>query len=326
MAPEHSQVDSSTSWIIEPEADEWALPRLNDLVGPITFQPGDSKIDAAGHQELAKHVRAAGFEIPALDDPNFDWRWKGERGTLPKRLASWIKKVKGAEVAPSVLAAIGAAGRRLTEAGTQTYYGSIYAGPFCWGNGAWRGSGKARSKFGAPSGSCWWSKDYAVDGHIQAEWFYLRGGFALLLFEDELRLFSDIGRAWLFEVEPDVYAVANGYYRGNEQTRLYAQLLSRHFGVGYQPVSINNGKTASSWTGIRIGLYNGSFAVGPQAKLDSLDTALCFGHRNEDFTIRSLDAGKVEEARKRQIVKRFLTTHENKNADATKAQTSGSDR
>lgn len=290
------------SWLVE--CEPLPLPSLERLIGRLPLHDEPKPVNELGYAQVVQYLKNYNLPAPLLTG-DFDWRWKDERGAaLTKRLATWAKAVHNKTPPDYVWASLGQFCDNLLCKEPKTYHTAVYPGPFCWGLGNWGEGEKARPKFGMGS-SCWWNDKsgkgmYSVDGHSQSEWFYMRGGYALLLYDDPLCLCSDIGRCWIFEPAPGVYCLANGFIGSQMKTPLYARLVANHFGVSWQQTQVNQDSPPRTGT-LRIGLYNGAAVVGPIELIDKF-TTIRYGYASEDFSARQLPDPKIEARRREELI------------------------
>lgn len=152
----------------------------------------------------------------------YDWEWKwvvssGEyRGTLPKRVSKFYAKTHNIKLPDSILAELGNLARR--HSSMQEVYHIEFVNRFDWQDG----------DFG-DDGSCLWT--YNAGGRMMIE---TNGGWAIRFYDDHDDGFA---RAWVVNVETDLYVVFNGY---GLTTLQITRILAVFTGKTYAKISIRN--------------------------------------------------------------------------------------
>lgn len=195
--------------------------------------------------------------LPAL--PN-DWQWvwvvpRGEyAGTMPKRIAKYYYKVHGLRMPQNVVAKLGQIAE--SHSSTQASYTFDFANKIDWKAG----------DFGENSGSCWWGSYTGA----RVMWDN-NGGLSIRFYNEAGEGFA---RAWVMEIDTQVFTVMNGYGLSTLQiTRIFA-----HFtGLSYKQISLEN--SISSTLYINGG---GGFVVGSVEAISEIEYW--------DFSIEGEDA------------------------------------
>lgn len=177
-----------------------------------------------------------------------DWEWKwivqsGEyRGTLPKRVAKYYFKMYKLQIPDAVMAELGNIARR--HSSMQESYSFEFVNSFDWVDG----------DFG-DEGSCLWS--YNAGGRMMIE---QNGGWAIRFYTTEDEGFA---RAWVVNVETDLYVVFNGY---GLTTLQITRILAVFTGKTYAKISVQNHR------GSQLFINDGGqgYIVGTQERIVSI--------------------------------------------------------
>jgi hypothetical protein len=261
-------------------------------------------LQAYQHQDLIRLLRDAGVQavIPTLQDEEFEWTWMGKRGTLPKRLAAWVKNKHNVELSPNLMSDLGAKIARWVQKDREVIYAVLSEGPFNYGEMKDR---KNQSPFMSHN-SCWWSDTYAKLGKCQQEWLYLAGGYCFEIYSDPTCLCaSEHGRAWAYQVSDELILVANGRWGGGyTATERFAKALAELFGGKHVAVRVNSGTSSPSDT-YYVGMYDGAYLVGTEHAIETAPKTVYVCHKDSDLSVRpefSLQAYRLEQ---RKIAERF---------------------
>lgn len=161
-------------------------------------------------------------DLPFLPVLPLDWEWRwivqsGEyRGTLSKRIAKFYFKNHKLRFPDSVLAELGNLARRHTSMAEK--YSFEFVDHFDWVDG----------DFG-DDGSCLWS--YNAGGRMMIE---QNGGWAIRFYTSDGYGFA---RAWVVNVETDLYIVFNGY---GLTTLQIVRILAFFTGKSYLKIRVRN--------------------------------------------------------------------------------------
>lgn len=182
--------------------------------------------------------------LPAL--PN-DWQWvwvieHGEySGTMPKRIAKYFYKVHGISVPESVNMTLGNIAREHSSA--QETFNFEFVNRIDWKAG----------EFG-DRGSCWWT--FASGSRLMWE---NNNGMAIRFYSESSK---GIGRAWIMEVDSEIYTVMNGYGLTTlEVTRIFAQFT----GLTYKQIYLDNSISTMQING------NSGYIVGKLADIEPIE-------------------------------------------------------
>jgi len=178
--------------------------------------------------------------LPYLPN-NWQWVWIVERGeyagTMPKRIAKYYFKEHGLKFPQSQLAALGQLARSHSSE-TKTYTFEL-ANQIDWQDG----------DFG-DGGSCWWG---SYSGS-RVMWDANNG--LSIRFYDESG--DGYARAWVMEIDTELYTVMNGYGLSTLQiTRIFAQFT----GLTYKQIHLHNSASSSLWINGSMGYIVGKFEV-----------------------------------------------------------------
>lgn len=208
---------------------------------------------------------------------SIDWKWMGQRGTLPKRIARWCYEELNHKLSEKTIAEIGNIVRKdLVK--SKTYY-IDFVDTFDWKAGQF-----------ADSGSCFWDGRSAIkrsmekDGKFMAIRFFKevkadpyiklkpevdhsKGRF----YVQDYSYFTGIARAWIYRTtvpyrnkEHEVFVVFNGY---GIPTKQISSILSHFTGESLKEISLlNNGS-------LHGGLYfNGrGYLIGSESFIKDKD-------------------------------------------------------
>lgn len=191
--------------------------------------------------------------LPPLPD---DWQWawvvqRGEyAGTLPKRIRSYYYKAHGIKCPDSFIEQIGNIARQHTAAEARYLFEIV--NEFNWEAG----------DFG-DYGSCYWGGNAGA-----REMLVENGGLAICFFTDSG---AGYARAWLVEVDDDLFIIFNGYGfgRGVNATLTIARVFSTFTTLSYKKISLDNRTGSTLYINGDIGYIIGT----PEniAQIDSWD-------------------------------------------------------
>jgi len=199
--------------------NEIALANLIGKHYSISIPAG--QIPEAGVEEILRFLDEN--QLPKPPAGEIEWVWETKRGTLPKRLAKWMRKSAKIEPDQAALAALGSLMQRL-GAGAADYHFLFHPPPFNWKDGLY---GKARS--------CWWTQG-------QKEYWEAMNGHAVLFYDGKGWAHANgTGRIWAAEVGVGVLLLINGYLGGDEGknwTLILTQAVATALGVSYLKVEV----------------------------------------------------------------------------------------
>ncbi len=200
---------------------------------------------------LALNPQYVRYYIPALPE-NWQWVWlvagRGEYvGTFPKRVSKYLYKEHGIKAPKSFLTELGNIARRHTE--DHLTYRFDFVNRFDWDAGDF-GDGH----------SCYWDNNSAA-----LEMLRDNGGLAVRFFDDYDG--SGIARAWLVEIEVDLYIVFNGYGFEGNPTLIIARIFAQFVSASYKRINLfNNGRSNGTlWINGGIG-----YVVGAMEAIDTI--------------------------------------------------------
>jgi len=244
-----------------------------------TFKPPSEPLNDAGIDEivgLETFIKL--YSLNALDKlkRHFDWRPMTEKGSLVKRLKSYLYKQSDYKMLPLESAKIGEIVSKYTI--TSKEYALDVTKSFRWEAG----------DFG-DSGSCFFQgrsgirMDMMDDGRYSALRFFQRDMLQIRKGNSKYYpLFAGIARSWIWttkisrevkkglSIEQDVYVVFNGY---GANTRWQASFLSAYLGLPMKKVALHNKGNVSGGLYVNQGL---GFVIGETSIIETL-TELDFG-------------------------------------------------
>lgn len=179
--------------------------------------------------------------LPNLPN-DWQWVWIVQRGayagTMPKRVSKYYHKVHGLTLPQSVLVTLGNIARSHTS--EQASYTFEFANKIDWKAG----------DFGESSGSCWWGSYSGSRVMWDAN-----GGLSIRFYNETGHGFA---RAWVMEVDTNLYTVMNGYGLSTLQiTRVFAQFT----GLSYKQIHLDNSMSTSLFINGDSGYIVGSIEV-----------------------------------------------------------------
>lgn len=211
-------------------------------------------ITEAGVAEICAKLREWGYCAPDRHALDFEWVWLTKRGTLPKRLSSWLRKAHSETMTQKHLSDIGAlAARHCDRTGK---YLCDFTRDFGWRAG----------DFG-DDGSCYWSDRSAARDVIRDH-----GGYAFRFYNPEEPA-EGWGRCWILPVgrqaatqsgrsfTEEPFIMFNGYHAKGSTLITMARILATWKGLHYQKVRVSNMDDddllyLNSGTGYLLGLTN----------------------------------------------------------------------
>lgn len=159
--------------------------------------------------------------FPSDDFPEDFWEWKTNRGTFPKRLANWVKKVYGIKLDSDLLGKIGCIAGQAQKDGGKTYFWDIDY-ELDWNAGDF-GDGP----------SCFWTERRGALPMMRDA-----GCFAFRCFRrSSYGGFSGTARAWVYPYGPNAWIMFNGY---GYNTLLLARLWATITGSTYKKIELVN--------------------------------------------------------------------------------------
>lgn len=211
------------------------LSEIRSLIGqPLKVDIPQGKITKEGIEAILEYLKTSypGVELPCPNGTTFfQWIWLDPKeGTLPKRMAKWLKKRTKTNPEQKIIAHVGNLARQNSD-DSQAYYFRI-VDKFDW----------AGNEFGKTDGGCWWGARGANQcyGKPQpksyAEIFEKNGGLGVQFFRTDNYSYSNgIGRLWLY-IEPDnrFAATFNGYWDNEGATLRLTRVLASFLGLSYK--------------------------------------------------------------------------------------------
>lgn len=249
-------------------ADFIPLSEVRSLIGqPLKVEIPQGKVTPEGIAEILSYLQNVypGVELPCPKGTTFfEWIWlDSKQGTLPKRMAKWLKKRTQKNPEQKVIAEVGNLARRNSDE-NQTYYFRI-TDKFDWEAG----------QFGKKGGGCWWGARGSNQAYGKyrpesyAERFEKNEGLAVQFFKsDNYSYDNGAGRLWLY-VEPSTrFAVTfNGYWDNEGAVLRLTRVLASFLGLSYKQC-----KHLSSTLFIYVNDNKGYF-IGDQEALNFLKDA-----------------------------------------------------
>lgn len=206
-------------------------------------------ITQQGAAEITARIYDAGH--PTLSE-DFDFVWLTNRGTLPKRVASYYHKQYGIKLNGDLLGDVGAIAKRHSSDGQS--YTLDFTNRFDWCSGDY-GDG----------GSCFWGDRSAARTMLEShDALAVRGYKTRRVFShyddngERVTVDKESGyaRAWLVRLNENLYVVFNGY---GETALTFARLLSYYWGATYKKITLLNNGDDSGTLYINGGF---GFAIG----------------------------------------------------------------
>ncbi len=172
---------------------------------------------------------------------NWQWVWVVERGeyagTMPKRIAKYYFKEHGLKFPDSQLAELGQLARN--HSSDQKTFTFEFANQINWQDG----------DFG-DGGSCWWGSYSGSRVMWDAN-----NGLSIRFFNADD---DGYARAWVMEIDTELYTVMNGYGLSTLQiTRIFAQFT----GLTYKQIHLHNSASSSLWINGSTGYIVGKLEV-----------------------------------------------------------------
>lgn len=254
-------------------AELTSLKDIRSLIGqPLTLNIPQGEITVTGINLIREYLAEAYPQVecpPFGDNTVFQWKWLDPKeGTLPKRMAKWLKKRLRANADQQVIAHVGNLARQNSD-DTQAYYFRI------WDKVDWDAD-----QFGKVGGGCWWgvgggSRDYGKpENNSYADKFIKNDGLAIQFFRNDSYSYTNgIGRLWLY-VEQDARFAAtfNGYWENEGATLRLTRVLASYLGLSYKKCA-SLSSNVSFYINDSIGYFIGE------------EQALNFLHKNASYTI-----------------------------------------
>jgi len=219
---------------INPELN--IVQKLESLIDKhLSVSIPDGILPEEGIAEIQSFLASRGFNYPSsnldgdileTDRRYFSWVWLDpKKGTLPKRLAKWLKKNYNQILPPQIMADLGAIAKRHSTSCLNYYYQITDKLTF----------GDAEFGYDRSGGSCWWGNSK------YAEKFIKHGGLACLFYNsDQPRVNSNgIGRIWIApDYDDSKYAMLfNGYWDdGQGASLMLTRVVATILGVTYRKV------------------------------------------------------------------------------------------
>lgn len=216
--------DGQTSDLVKSEETKIKL----ELLKPFILETPDGDISETGQSEIEWAISSAGHpSLPA----NFEWKWLAGRGTLPKRIQSYLYKEHQIKASPELIANIGNLGKmHASKAGKVVL---DFTEKLDWSDGAF-GDG----------GSCFWGEKSGARDMIEEHAYAVRGykvreGHTMPATSEELRypMLRGYARAWVADIGDNRLVVFNGY---GENTLTFARWLALFFSCTYKRIDLTN--------------------------------------------------------------------------------------
>lgn len=211
------------------------LSEVRSLIGqPLKVEIPQGKVTPEGISDILSYLKEAypGVELPCPKGTTFfEWTWLDPKhGTLPKRMAKWLKKRLQQNPDQKVIAHVGNLARQNSD-DNQAYYFRI-VDKVDWD----------ATQFGKDGGGCWWgsnggNRSYGrPDKESHAVRFINNDGLGVQFFRGEdYRYDNGIGRLWIY-LEPSYRFAAtfNGYWENEGATLRLTRVLATYLGLGYK--------------------------------------------------------------------------------------------
>lgn len=190
--------------------------------------------------------------LPAVNDPAFEWVWKTNRGTLPKRLDAWLRRVHHIKADPKILSLVGNLAARHSER-----HGQSYCFDFTRNLHSWRAG-----DFG-DEGSCYWSFNAGARDILEDE----LDAYAVRFYDPDQEY--GVARAWAVPVcvrsDEQALILFNGYgYELLDQVRVVSQALGN---LPYKRIRLTNEGECSGTLYINGGV---GYILGKQEVIDAI--------------------------------------------------------
>lgn len=222
--------------ILQLKAPEFIpLSEVRSLVGqPLKVEIPQGKVTPEGISDILSYLKEAypGVELPCPKGTTFfDWIWLDPKhGTLPKRMAKWLKKRLKTNPDQKVIAHVGNLARQNSD-DNQVYYFRI-VNKVDWD----------AAQFGKDGGGCWWGSRGSNCSYGKpreesyAERFMNNDGLAVQFFKsDDYSYDNGIGRLWLYLESSYRFATTfNGYWENEGATLRLTRVLATYLGLGYK--------------------------------------------------------------------------------------------
>lgn len=215
------------------------LSEVRSLIGQnLKVDIPQGKITPEGIAEIIAYLKDAypGVELPShKDNAFFQWIWLDpKQGTLPKRMAKWLKKRTQRNPEQKVIAEVGNTARRNSD-DNQIYYFRI-VDKIDW-------SAEQFGKRGViKQGGCWWGargserQDGLPEYESYADRFEKNEGLGVQFFRsDNYSYDNGIGRLWLHIDQDNRFAATfNGYWDNEGATLRLTRVLASFLGLSYK--------------------------------------------------------------------------------------------
>lgn len=162
-------------------------------------------------------------ELPALPS---DWRWVWEveikeefMGNFPTRVRRWYYKRYAIKCPDAFIAEIGNIARRHSE--SNEVYEFEFVNRIDWEAG----------DFGDDY-SCYWGDNSGARIMLQDN-----GGMAMLFYNEDG---TGLGRAWLVEIDSNLFVIFNGYGIKGDPTLQIARVFAAFMGLSYRSIRLSN--------------------------------------------------------------------------------------
>lgn len=226
-----------------------------------TFTMPDGTLTETGIEQVKMFLVSQDMQSKLWKDlnPNYalqrlpylpsDWQWvwlvqHGEySGTMPKRIAKYFFKAHGIKTPHSVSEALGHIARQhSSEPITYTF---DFANQIDWADG----------EFGDEN-SCWWGE------YSGSRLMWDRNNGMSIRFYDEYE--DGIARAWLMEIDTDLYTVMNGYGLTTVQI---TKIFSLFMGLTYKQIMLDNSRSSQLWINNKAG-----YLVGKREVIENIES------------------------------------------------------
>lgn len=183
------------------------------------------------------------YYLPRLPE-SWEWDWQIQsgdfRGNFGKRVRSYYHKVHDMKCPDSFIAAVGNLARQHSE--SRTVYEMDFTRDLQWTPGDFNDN------------SCY--------GYEQRNILMEHRAFAIRFYEGN----EGFGRAWIYEVEPNLYVLFNGY---GFETFEIARVFATYLNLPYKRIVLLNNY---SWSGlIYINESGHGYAIGTKEQLERFD-------------------------------------------------------
>lgn len=222
--------------ILQLKAPEFIpLSEVRSLIGqPLKVEIPQGAVTKEGIELILLYLKEAyqGVELPShRSSKAFQWTWLDPKhGTLPKRMAKWLKKRLKANPDQKVIAHVGNLARQNSD-DNQEYYFRI-VDKIDW----------SANQFGKDGGGCWWGVRGSNQAYGKAQEdsyadrFIKNDGLGVQFFKSENYSYNNgIGRLWVYIESTFRFATTfNGYWENEGATLRLTRVLATYLGLGYK--------------------------------------------------------------------------------------------